>query len=291
MIKSSFFIAAILCICEISYATKVSYIKENCPVCDHEIRVYQIESYGSYIYDWESKYDIIYWPDTEPGFIYICQKCGYAQIHNHFFDISGDQKESLKSYLAKTWTPQEKVSPEVRYEQAILVNTFLEMDEDFWARFYRILIYFYRTNNPDKAIEYAEKEIELLKNNRGELPDDKKTRPYLLGEYHRIIGDASAANNYFDKALKADLCFKVKAEIFTFVALTLISLAILSFMWIKKLFTMKFRALSTAIIVILIIARGSALTNYANTEIKEIDNFNNYYNNIIEDRLKLLDKK
>ena len=290
MVKFLLHFFVILCMSATSKATMVLDNKANCPVCDQLINVNQILSCGGYIYEWESKYDIIYWPDTEPGFIYICPMCGYAQIHNHFFDISAEQKERLKSYLGEIWIPQEKISPEIRYHQAVLVNTFLDKNDDFWARFNRILIYYYRTNNPDKAIEYAKKEIELLKNNRGELPDDKKTRSYLLGEYHRMIGDDSTAKDYYDKALRANLGTKAKAMIYISILLILISLVSLTFIWIKKLSTMKFRIVLTTIIVVLIL-ECSIMIYIAPKAIQQDDNLNRYYNSIIEDRLKLLDEK
>lgn len=290
MIKIYLHILIILGMCAISKATMVLDKKANCPVCEHSILVNQILSCGGYIYEWKSKYDLIYWPDTEPDFIYICKNCSYAQIHNHFFDISDNQKKKLKSYLAEIWIPQEKISPVVRYDQAILVNTILDKDEDFWAWFNRILIYFYRTNNPDKAKEYAKKEIELLKNNRGELPDGKKNRLYLLGEYHRMIGDNSTAKDYFNKALRANLSTKAKAMIYISILLILISLLSLTFIWVKKLSTMKFRIVLTTIIVVLLV-ECSIMIYIAPKAIQQDVHLNRYYNSIIEDRLKLLDEK
>jgi hypothetical protein len=46
----------------------------DCPVCGHTFAVKTYASYGSYVYEWESKYDLIYFPASERFWFWLCPK-------------------------------------------------------------------------------------------------------------------------------------------------------------------------------------------------------------------------
>ena len=60
----SFIFVFLVCflMCGSCYGILVGNETEKCPVCEQEITVMEIGSYGSYIYERESKYDLIYFP-------------------------------------------------------------------------------------------------------------------------------------------------------------------------------------------------------------------------------------
>ena len=275
--------------------------KRLCPVCEEQVTILEIASFGSYIYDSEPKYDLIYFPYDDPRFIYMCPHCGYAQVAKYFDDLSNRERNKLKDFLSASWEP---ASPneiaiegpndisaiEMRFNQAILVNKFLEKDEDFWAWFNRVLIFHYRRIDPNKAKALAIDEIDLLQKGKGkfEFPMvPKKNRAYLLGEYNRLCGNNELARKHLFQALKIDAVSETKRANTALIILKFILLFSLLFTWIKKSLTTKNRVIYT-IIIIIVFASCSFLQYWIPELVRQEDYMNKYYDEIIDDRIELL---
>lgn len=269
-----------------------------CPVCEKEITVLRASSFGSYIYERESKYDLIYFPYDDPEFIWMCANCGYSQAAKDFDDLSRKEKRRLKDFLSTRWEPKSPndisiESPndfsviETRFNQAILVNKFLEKDDDFWAWFNRVLIFHYRKINPDKAKNFATVEIELLKKNKGRFEAPAKNRAYLIGEYNRLIGENKLARKYFYKALKVDVVSEERNIQTAIIVINFMIFILLLFLWIKRALTKKARIICTEFGIIVFASFSFALYLYPRN-IQRWVNLNNYCNEIIYDRIKLL---
>lgn len=274
---------------EISHATLVGKEKEQCPLCEKEIEVIHWASFGSYIYERESKYDLIYFPFDDPRFIWMCPNCGYAQTYNLFSNLSEKKKKQLREFLADKWKPhtEDDISPETRFNQAILVNKFLAKDDHFWAWFNRILIYHYRKIDPEKAKQYAQTEIELLKKGKGYLDDDKKTRPYLLGEYNRILGNNDMAEKYFKQAFAFDLVAETQVILLAILLMDIFFTVLLVLLWCKKISTIPKRVILSTVILVGILF--SSTTIYIVPEFIVYKNTkNDYYNQVIMERMKIL---
>lgn len=180
-------------------ATLVSSKKEECPVCRNEVYLDRVESFGSYILEEPSKYDLIYPPASYESFIATCGNCGYSQIASDFLSLSPSQIEKLKSTrLMAAWRPTSREIPfPDRLERAIQVNQELDRGKEFWAFFNRIRIYHLRELDPQRAAEVARQELDLVQYDRRLWG---KERLYLLGEYSRLAGDPTAAGNYLRRA-------------------------------------------------------------------------------------------
>lgn len=283
------FLIVALISAKISHATLVGKEKEQCPVCEREIEVLHWGSFGSYIYQRESKYDLIYFPFDDPRFIWTCPNCGYAQTYNLFADINEKQKKQIREFLTDKWKPQteDNISPETRFDQAILVNKFLGKDDHFWAWFNRILVYHYRKIDPEKAKQYAQTEIELLKRGKGKLEDEEKTRFYLLGEYNRMLGNNDLAKKYFKIALDFDLVAKTQGALLAVLLIAILLTGLLVLIWCKRILTRRKRVIISIIILVGILLLSAMmylspkLISYEYTK-------NDYYNQVIMERLKIL---
>ena len=272
--------------------------KTVCPVCDKEISVLEWGSYGSYIYERESKYDLIYFPYDDPRFIWMCAHCGYAQVKKYFTDLSRKEKSRLKDFLSTRWeprspndisikTPDDTSVIETRFNQAILVNKFLEKDDDFWAWFNRVLIYHYRKINPDKAKAFAIAEIKLLQKKKGKFELPEKNRSYLLGEYNRLIGNNELARKHFYHALKTDPVSEMRNRNTVLVVTNFTLFILLLLLWMKRGLTKETRILCTIGGIIVFVLFSFFL--YMMPEIIRFDDhINKHCNKIIGDRLKLL---
>jgi hypothetical protein len=269
-----------------------------CPVCEKEIAVLRVGSFGSYIFERESKYDLIYFPYDDPRFIWMCAHCGYAQASKDFDDLSRKEKRRLKDFLSTRWEPKSPndisiESPndfsviETRFNQAILVNKFLEKDDDFWAWFNRVLIFHYRKINPDKAKNFATVEIELLKKNKGRFQAPAKNRAYLIGEYNRLIGKNELARKHFYKALKVDVVSELSITQTAIIVMNFTIFILLLFLWIKRALTKNARIIFTIAGIIVFALFSFALYLYPKKIPYWVD-LNNYCNEIIYERIKLL---
>jgi hypothetical protein len=272
--------------------------KITCPVCDKEITVLEVGSWGSYIYDRECKYDLIYFPYDDPRFIYMCAHCGYAQVAKHFTDVSQKEKKRLRDFLSTRWqptspndisiqTPNDTSAMQIRFDQATLVNKFLEKEDDFWAWFNRVLIYHYRIINPDKAKALAAAEIELLQKNRGDFEAPAKNRAYLLGEYNCLIGNSELARKHFYDCLKVDMTSEAGNMNTVLIVTNFTVFILLLFLWIKRAFTQNARILCS-IVGIIVFALCSFGLYLVPKIIPRQEHLNNYYNEITYDRIKLL---
>ena len=272
--------------------------KHLCPVCEKQITCLEIGSFGSYIYDRESKYDLIYFPYDDPRFIWMCPHCGYAQAAKYFADLSHKEKDKLKNFLSTSWepaspndisikAPNDISAIEMRFNQAILVNKFLEKNDDFWAWFNRVLIFHYREIDPNKAKTFARNEIKLLQKGKGKFDDPQKSRAYLLGEYNRLIGNSKLARKHLYQALKIDIVSEIKYGNTALIVLNAMLFFFLLYTWVKKGLTKKSRVMFT-IVIIIVVAFCSFIQYWLPELVRYKESMNKYYNEIIYDRIKLL---
>src|SRR5262245_37271311 len=61
-------------------------------------------SYGSYIYQWPSKYDQVFWPLTDSHSIWFCRESGFAAFVGDF-ELGADERAALASHLGRTYQP------------------------------------------------------------------------------------------------------------------------------------------------------------------------------------------
>lgn len=263
----------------------VTFVSEDvdCPMCDNTFVAKSCASYGSYVFDWESKYDLIYFPVADELWFWMCPKCGYAQNASDFKDISPEGVRRLRESYEEKWEPQDdgKIPFVVRLERAVQTNEILGRDDEFWRQFNRILIYHYRTISPEKALVYAENEIGLLK--RAEPPDaeTKKKTQYLLGEYHRMLGHYGEAK----RNLVAGLDVRLQRNLtitWVLILVLVVVLGVLVWISMRRKFWIK-------VPITLILLGFSIWTWWPYSFLYvELDFRNNYYDEIIQDRLSLL---
>ena len=289
-----FMIAVVFLISEICFGTMVLSQKKLCPVCDTELTVMGVASYGSYIYNRESKFDLIFFPYDDPklGSIYLCHHCGYAQVSRYFFDLKKRERAVLKEHLSVKWEPilRKDITPEIRLKQAIVVNKFLGKDEDFWAWFNRIQIYYYRKADPENAKSIASTELKLLQKSKGKFEFPGKNRTYLLGEYNRLLGNNDQARRYFRQALAVNAISSLK-KANTFIILFLLTSFSLLLCATKTSTGSKILKLLCYIGPIVFIALFSIFLYIMPDIIQREVQLGNYYDEIITERIQLCNEQ
>jgi hypothetical protein len=182
-----------------AYATTWSEVQKTDPLTGEKVPAYAITSYGSYIYGWPSKYDLVFWPLTDERWICLDPKNGYAAFNDNFETLSADEKTTLRQWLAENYTPEEAPKSH-KGKLAWLEKVYRQrqVDDDFWSRFYRLMAYIHR-DDAKKSLEYVRKVLPLLeaKLETG-VKDIKRLEVlFLLGEYNRRLGNTEKAKAFF----------------------------------------------------------------------------------------------
>jgi len=163
----------------------------------------RVNSWGTYIYNWPSKYDLVFWPYTSAEFIWYCPKSGYISFGNDFDKIKGESKKAIEELFMDvrpieydTMTHDEKLDwLEKVYEKR-------NKNDEFWLFFYRLRAYVAPDEKKKKT--YYKKVLALLEEQSTfkQLGTRNKLRYYyILGEYNRRLGNNEIGYKYLSKVV------------------------------------------------------------------------------------------
>jgi uncharacterized protein (DUF2225 family) len=192
-----------------AFATTWADEEFTCPLCTTKNTFRVVMSYGTYIYSWPSKYQLIYWPVTDRNSVYCCKKCYLSTFMWDYKDLAKDKipaiKKQLEGVSLKTpSTDYAKIPMSERLGIAEKVYGALNMDEAFWCRFYRILGYHYANEkNIVKADESRKKALniaqKMLNDKAGETP--AKELWLISGAMKHFLKDDDGAMADLNQAL------------------------------------------------------------------------------------------
>ncbi len=202
-----FFLLGILALfSQIGFATTWSESKVQDPIeADSQCEVSKPASYGSYIYNWPSKYDQVFWPYTEWNNVWFCKKSGYISFMSDFSDLNEVEIGKIRSYLKqnKIKEPSEQqliFSLEAIYSLRELTPEYKNRLDRIFARWHQ------RLGNLERAATYRKKAY----------ADIEKSLLFELTDYKRLEYFYLAANyaKYFDERQKSEeYLLKLKTEI------------------------------------------------------------------------------
>jgi tetratricopeptide (TPR) repeat protein len=163
----------------------------------------QLASYGSYVYSWPSKYDLIFSPTDYPMWIWRCPASGYVAFPGDFEKVTDSERPKIASYLdGAKFGPKVKdsgISDEL-LEHLEKVYALRDKDEKFRAYFMRYLAWQYREK--PIADDYRRKafDIHLKMLKSGALKGEELADTlYILGFYAYKFGRIDEAKAYFDQ--------------------------------------------------------------------------------------------
>jgi len=198
----------------------------ECPVCKTKNTFLVIGSYGSYIYQWPSKYQFIFWPRIDDPVVYTCKKC---HLSTFMWDFEGTPKEKhaeIQKQLAGfklDYAPERKESDfykgvdyvRIPMTQRLLaaeaVYKILGRDDEFWCEFYRTLGYHYEgEKNQAKADEARRAALDLAVKMLGDKARAGQRKELLLitGAMRHFLRDDAGALKDFREALALDFANK-----------------------------------------------------------------------------------
>jgi hypothetical protein len=164
----------------------------------------QVGSMGGYVYDWPSKYDLIFSPVDYPMFLWRCETSGYVSFPNEFDKFAPGEKERIGAYLAQAKFGA-KVKPPTGFSDELLQH--LEKiyglrDNDVERQGFLLRYFAWQYRAKPVADEYRRKAVVHYKAllDGGTLKDnDLLETLYILGFYSYKLGNADAAKNFFDR--------------------------------------------------------------------------------------------
>ncbi len=169
------------------------------PLTGDKVPARTIMSFGSYIYEWPSKFDLVFWPMTDENFICLNPANGYAAFNDEFEKLTPEEVAKLKEWLPLHYNPEQR--PKTHLEKLAWLERVYEqrqMPPEFWRRFYCLMAYMHR-ENAEQSMSYVKKALPLLQAELQAGPEGVARFEvlYLLGEYHRRLGDNQKAREFF----------------------------------------------------------------------------------------------
>ena len=168
----------------------------QCPLCKKSTQMEVIASYGSYIYNWPSKHQLIFWPSTTGYGTYFCEHCHLAMFMGDFQDLAKASKEK-QAAVKKAIAPLKKKQPDERYYQipmtyrlTIAEAAYKQLDKNdaFWCRFYRIKGYHFAGEGDAQGAKVARlKALELAEKMIGENVSEPPMKEYFTGQKDKAL--------------------------------------------------------------------------------------------------------
>lgn len=167
-------------------------------------KVHEPASWGSYIYNWPSKYDQVFWPLTEQYGIWFCEKSGFTAFIGGFSDLDSTEITKIRAYLAQN--PPKDDSIETKLALLKAIYSFRNVDKNFNNRLLRVLARWQQDlGNINTANEYRREalaEIELAL--ATELDEYQNIEYlYLAASYSKLLGNQTNSDTYLSKLILA----------------------------------------------------------------------------------------
>jgi hypothetical protein len=164
--------------------------------------------YGPYIYDWPSKLDQVFWPYTDPDFIWHCPDSGLTAFRFDIEGLSQPEVPRVREYLDANYNPSEG-APEIRERLKLLedVHDLLDKREGERIWLLRLLAYLYEAELDDieGANRYRLRALPRIENQLGTDLNEQTTLGslFLAERYQRLNGDPHAARLHMRSFLRA----------------------------------------------------------------------------------------
>jgi uncharacterized CHY-type Zn-finger protein len=193
-----------------SFAITWAPAEFECPI-DKEKNTFLVNmSSGSYIYSYPSKYQWVFFPQTDSPTYYICKKCHFTAYMWDFDKVPQDKIAEIKKILtgvktSKSFKDYQEIPVSERMEIAEKIYGVWGKPESWWEVFYRVKGYHYgKEGLTEKAAEARKKSLEMiqkeLKNEKSESP--KKILLYISAAMKHFLSDDKGALEDLQKAME-----------------------------------------------------------------------------------------
>ena len=176
-------------------------VKVVCPICGTQNDFLDYASWGSYIYQYPSKFQLVFWPHTDSATVYSCKKCHLSLFMWDFREFPKDKIDDTRKLLEgvklsgnyKTYTDI-PVSEKLQIAEKIYQG--MNRDDEFLSQFYRVLGYHFAQEKKAEQARLAR--LHSLEITLRLLADPanssrKKEFLFLAASMHHFTGDDASA--------------------------------------------------------------------------------------------------
>lgn len=212
MLRTISILALVVGLAAPASATTWARDDQDDPFSDGTCIAHSPMSYGGYIYGWPSKYELVFWPFTDPHWIWYCPESGYVAFGSDF-EVDETERAAIAAVLAerqsewssRDWTIEgDQAWRAMRDNRPVLLEQLEAVARSRpgtdWAWYNRVLAQLHQAD-VERAGNYRLAAQDLL---RAGLAEDTGAERidtlYLLGTYSHWFGDAEAARAYFQEA-------------------------------------------------------------------------------------------
>jgi hypothetical protein len=195
--------------------------EKTCPVCGTKNIFMVPGSWGNYIYQFPSKYQLIFWPYTDGASWYSCKKCRLTAFMDDFEKVPKDKVADLLKVLESvTLPPQKTLSEKETLERPPYLalplsdrmvvaekvyQTLGVTGDGFWAQFYRVMgSHLERDKKLKEAADARRKALKIVgswltdKSKEGQ----RKESLYICGAMRHFLDEDAEALKLFAEAEK-----------------------------------------------------------------------------------------
>lgn len=162
-------------------------------------KVQQPMSSGSYIYQWPSKYDQVFWPFTVKSGIWYCEKSGFISLIGDFERLSNKDKANIAVYLKSN--PANIMNFPGTLIHLEKIYSLRESGKEFQNRLLRVLAYQYESSGEiELANSYRRKALKSIEMSlKDEIPEQQKLEYlFLATTYNKQFGDDDRYSLYLN---------------------------------------------------------------------------------------------
>jgi hypothetical protein len=186
-------------------------VKIKCPICGEVNDFYGYASWGSYVYSWPSKFQLVFWPHTYPTSLYSCKRCHYSAWMWDFKELKPEQVEKAREAAAAFGSVPKadkylEIPMSVRLGLAERVYKTREKDDRFWSVFYRVAGYHLAQEKKLQEAQQARiKARDILAKLALDPKEESRKKEHLvaLAAMQHFVGDDPAALDTLALAGKA----------------------------------------------------------------------------------------
>jgi hypothetical protein len=185
-------------------------VEKTCPFCGTKSDYYEIMSYGSYIYEYPSKYEYLFWPFIDGRLVYCCRKCWFTCYAWDFDSIPQGVKPDVRKVLdkLKVWETNGAYTVVPMYYRLKIAEEIYKLydkNEEFWCHFYRVKGFHLAYEDKEEEAKQARQKahdiaLAMLKDNT--YKGMEKELYYITGAMKYMLGDQERALKDFEKAQK-----------------------------------------------------------------------------------------
>jgi hypothetical protein len=209
--------------CSVANASFITWFPEEktCPVCNTKNIFMVVGSYGNYIYQYPSKYQLVFWPYTDGASWYSCKKCRMTAFMGDYENVPKEKVADLRKVLDSVTLPPQKTLSEkesldhppylaLSVSDRLLVaekvyQTLGITNDGFWAQFYRVMgLHLERDKKLPQAAEArrkALKTVEAWLTDKAKEGNRKETL-YICGAMRHFLDEDAEALKLFGEAEK-----------------------------------------------------------------------------------------